>query len=303
MGTEKKIAVLMGGVSEERPVSLRSGEAVLAALERQGVAARGFDVRTGEEVRRAAAWADGVFIALHGRWGEDGTVQALLDDCGVPYTGSGMAASALAMDKLRTKWVWRGAGLPTPDFLVVMRDAPFELSQLDFGFPVMVKPAREGSSIGIARADTPEALHTALEAALALDREVIIERWIEGAEYTVALVGEQVLPAIRIETPRTFYDYEAKYHSDQTRYHCPCGLDAVREGELAELAAAAFGLLGCAGWGRVDLMVDEQGRPWLIEVNTVPGMTDHSLVPMAARQYGWSFDRLVMEILAAAGLA
>ena len=293
----ERIAVLMGGVSEERPISLRSGEAVVAALQRKGMAVKGFDVHTLADLQAAAEWADVAFLALHGRWGEDGTVQGILDTLGLPYTGSGLAASALAMDKLRTKLVWQALGLPTPAFDVVSPQRPLELSTFELAFPVMVKPAREGSSIGIARADTPEALHEAVEAALRLDEVVLIEQWIEGAEYTAGIVGERVLPLIRVETPRLFYDYTAKYTAGDTQYHCPCGLDAVQEGELAHLAMRAFQALGACGWGRVDLMVDEAGRPWLIEVNTLPGMTDHSLVPMAAQQLGWDFDTLVLRVL------
>lgn len=297
----KSIAVLMGGVSEERSVSLRSGEAVLAALRRQGRAARGFDVRTLDDLVAVARWADVAFLALHGRWGEDGTVQGVLDTLALPYTGSGLAASALAMDKYRTKLVWRALGLPTPEFDVVTRDRPLDLAVFSLGFPVMVKPAREGSSIGIARADTPAELQTAVEAALALDDVVLVERWIDGSEYTAGIVGDRVLPLIRVETPRMFYDYTAKYAADDTRYHCPCGLDTAREGELAHLAMQAFRAVGAEGWGRVDFMLDAQGRAWLIEVNTLPGMTDHSLVPMAARQFGWDFDTLVLRILETVG--
>lgn len=293
----EKIAVLMGGVSEERPVSLRSGKAVAGALRTLGHEVKACDVRTLQDVVEAVGGVDKAFVALHGRWGEDGTVQGILDTLKVPYTGSSLAASALAMDKVRSKWVWQAMGLPTPPFEVVTIDEPFDLSAYRLGFPVIVKPAHEGSSIGVTKVDTPEALKAAIDAALALDREVLIEKWIDGAEYTAAIVGETVLPLIRIETPRAFYDYTAKYESEQTQFHCPCGLDLIQEGELAELAQAAFSLLGCKGWGRVDFMVDTQGNPWLIEVNTIPGMTDHSLVPMAAKQYGWSFEQLVARIL------
>ncbi len=293
----RKVAVLMGGVSQERPVSLRSGEAVLAALRRKGYEARGFDVRTLADVVAAADWGDVAFLTLHGRWGEDGTVQGILDTLGVPYTGSGLAASALAMDKLRTKMVWRASGLSTPDFMVVDTRHPLDLSDFSLGFPVIVKPVHEGSSIGIARADTPEMLREAVNEALRLDDAVLVERWINGDEYTAGIVGEHVLPLIRVETPRVFYDYTAKYDSDQTRYHCPCGLDAAREAELAGLAMRAFQAVGAEGWGRVDFMLDEQGRCWLIEVNTLPGMTDHSLVPMAALRFGWDFDTLVERVL------
>ncbi|HIQ40691.1 MAG TPA: D-alanine--D-alanine ligase [Sulfurivirga caldicuralii] len=293
----ERIAVLMGGVSQERPISLRSGEAVVAALQQQGMAAEGFDVRTLEDLEAAARWADVAFLTLHGRWGEDGTVQGILDTLALPYTGSGLAASALAMDKMRTKLVWQALGLPTPAFDVVTPDRPLDMTTFALNFPVMVKPAHEGSSIGMARADTPSALHDAVEAALALDTVVLIEQWIEGAEYTAGIVGEQVLPLIRVETPRQFYDFTAKYAATDTRYHCPCGLDPHQEGALAHLAMRAFQAVGAQGWGRVDMMVDESGQSWLIEVNTLPGMTDHSLVPMAAQQLGWDFATLVMRIL------
>lgn len=292
-----RVAVLMGGIAEERPVSLRSGEAVAEALQRAGVQAEAVDVRTLTDLLQVAEQYQAAFIALHGRWGENGTVQAILDTLKLPYTGSRMAASALAMDKLRTKLAWRGAGLPTPAFEVMRADAPLNLATYTLGFPVMVKPAREGSSIGIQRVETPEALHDAVQQALRYDDEVLVEQWIEGEEYTAAIVDGRVLPLIRLETPRLFYDYEAKYHDDRTRYHCPCGLDPLKEAEIAELCRQAFELIGAEGWGRVDVMVDEAGQPWLIELNTVPGMTDHSLVPMAARVAGWSFEELVCRIL------
>lgn len=292
-----RVAVLMGGVSEERPISLRSGEAVTVALQRQGIDATACDVRTLDDLIKVADTYDRAFIALHGRWGEDGTVQGILDTLGMPYTGSGLAASALAMDKLRSKLAWRGAGLPTPAFDVVTPLAPLDLSQYTLGFPVMVKPVREGSSIGISRADTPEMLHEAVEIALKYDDEVLLEQWIDGTEYTAGIVGERVLPLIRLETPRQFYDYTAKYEAGDTRYHCPCGLNAVQEAEIAELCLEAFHTLGAEHWGRVDVMVDGEGKPWLIELNTVPGMTDHSLVPMAAKAAGMDFDTLVRTIL------
>ena len=291
-----RVAVLMGGVSEERPISLRSGEAVTAALQRQGIEAAACDVRTLNDLIRVAETYDRAFIALHGRWGEDGTVQGILDTLGMPYTGSGLAASALAMDKLRSKLAWRGVGLPTPAFDVVSAEAPLDLSTYALGFPVMVKPVREGSSIGISRADTPEMLHETVEIALKYDEEVLLEQWIDGAEYTAGILGERVLPLIRLETPRQFYDYTAKYEACDTRYHCPCGLSGAEEAHIAELCLEAFHVLGAQGWGRVDVMVDGNGQPWLIELNTVPGMTDHSLVPMAARAAGIEFGELVRPL-------
>ncbi len=294
---DESIAVLMGGISEERTVSLRSGAAVASALQKLGYDVKPCDVRTLKEVVSAVESVDKAFLALHGRWGEDGTVQGILDSLKVAYPGSGLAASALAMDKVRSKWVWHAAGLPTPAFEMVTAAQGFDLSRYNLGFPAIVKPAHEGSSIGVAKVETPEALKAAVDAALLLDHEVLIEKWVVGTEYTAAIVGEKVLPLIRIEPPHGFYDYAAKYESEQTQFFCPCGLNPVKEGEIAALAQAAFSLLGCRGWGRVDFMLDDQGQPWLIEVNTIPGMTDHSLVPMAARAFGWSFEQLVAQIL------
>ncbi len=293
----ESIAVLMGGVSEERPVSLRSGAAVASALQKLGYDVKPCDVRTLKEVVSAVENVDKAFLALHGRWGEDGTVQGILESLKVAYPGSGLAASALAMDKVRSKWVWHAAGLPTPAFEMVTAAQGFDLNHYNLGFPAIVKPAHEGSSIGVAKVETPEALKAAVDAALLLDHEVLIEKWVVGTEYTAAIVGEKVLPLIRIEPPHGFYDYAAKYESEQTRFFCPCGLNPVKEGEIAALAQAAFSLLGCCGWGRVDFMLDDQEQPWLIEVNTIPGMTDHSLMPMAARALGWSFEQLVAQIL------
>ncbi len=293
-----KVAVLMGGLSAEREVSLKSGKAVYDALLRKGVDAHAIDA--GKDVLQllAAGNYDRVFIALHGRGGEDGTLQGALDMLGLPYTGSGVLGSALSMDKLRAKLIWLSAGLPTPEFAVLDDAADFKQVIEKLGLPLMVKPAREGSSIGISKVTAAAQLPAARQAAAAFDTCVIAERCIEGAEYTAALLGNQALPLIRLETPRTFYDYAAKYSADSTRYFCPAGLSAVQEQTLHEMAQRAFEVLGCSGWGRVDFMCDAQGRPWLIECNTVPGMTDHSLVPMAAREAGIAFDDLVWRILA-----
>ncbi len=293
-----KVAVLMGGLSAEREVSLKSGKAVYDALLRKGVDAHAIDA--GKDVLQllAAGNYDRVFIALHGRGGEDGTLQGALDMLGLPYTGSGVLGSALSMDKLRAKLIWLSAGLPTPEFAVLDDAADFKQVIEKLGLPLMVKPAREGSSIGISKVTAAAQLPGARQAAAAFDTCVIAERCIEGAEYTAALLGNQALPLIRLETPRTFYDYAAKYSADSTRYFCPAGLSAVQEQTLQEMAQRAFEALGCSGWGRVDFMCDAQGRPWLIECNTVPGMTDHSLVPMAAREAGIAFDDLVWRILA-----
>lgn len=293
-----KVAVLMGGVAAEREVSLRSGAAVLQALLRRGVDAHGIDVRGPQALRELEQGGfDRVFIALHGRGGEDGVMQGALETLGLPYTGSGVLGSALGMDKLRTKQLWLGAGLPTAEFALLDAGTDFEAVVARLGLPLMVKPAREGSSIGMTKVTRAEQLPEAWKQAARYDQEVLAERWIHGAEYTAAVLRGEPLPLIRLETPRDFYDYEAKYHADNTRYICPCGLDAARERELQALALRAFEAVGASGWGRVDLMIEQDGRPWLLEVNTVPGMTDHSLVPMAARAAGIDFDELVWRIL------
>ena len=292
-----KVAVLMGGWAAEREVSLVSGNAVLAGLQRRGVDAHGVDVQPDILQVLPAGGFDRAFIVLHGRGGEDGVIQGALEILGLPYTGSGVMGSAIGMDKYRSKLVWQGAGLPTPGFAVIGAETDLDAAA-ELGFPLMVKPTREGSSIGMARADDPAGLRAAWELAARYDARVMAERWISGAEYTAAILGESPLPLIRLETDRAFYDYTAKYEADDTRYLIPCGLDAVRERELQDLALRAFQAVGASGWGRVDLLMDGEGRPWLIEVNTVPGMTGHSLVPMAARAAGIDFDELVWRILA-----
>lgn len=292
-----KVAVLMGGLSAERPVSLKSGAAVLAALRQRGVDARGIDVGHDVLAQLTAGGFARVFIVLHGRGGEDGVIQGALEMLGLPYTGSGVLASALGMDKLRTKRVWLGAGLPTPAFEELNADTDFAAVAARLGLPLMVKPAHEGSSIGLTKVMRAEELEAAWREAAGYDREVFAESWVSGSEYTVAILGEAVLPPIRLETPRGFYDYEAKYHADDTRYLCPCGLAPQAEARLKALALAAFRAVGAVGWGRVDVMADAAGEFWPIEVNTVPGMTDHSLVPMAARQAGIDFPELVWRIL------
>ncbi|MBW3566844.1 MAG: D-alanine--D-alanine ligase [Proteobacteria bacterium] len=293
-----KVAVLFGGMSAEREISLKSGGEVLRALEARGVDAHKVDPAEGLLEQLLAGKFDRAFIVLHGRGGEDGTVQGLLQLMNIPYTGSGVLGSALAMDKLRTKQVWLAAGLPTPEYVHVNSADELRAFVARVGYPVAVKPAREGSSIGVTRLTAEKDLDAAYTTARELDELVIAERWITGSEYFCSVLGEQALPMVRMETPREFYDYKAKYFSDDTRYHCPSGLSASREAELQRMCLRAFDAVDAKGWGRVDFMMDADGRPWLIELNTVPGMTDHSLVPMSARAVGIEFDELVVQILA-----
>lgn len=295
-----RVAVLYGGRSAEREVSLKSGAAVLRGLLEAGVDAYGIDAGVDLLQQLLATRPDRVFIALHGSGGEDGTVQGALEWLGIPYTGSGVKAAALAMDKLRCKQLWQGAGLPTARFAVLEAGSDWAAVLAELGGDVMVKPAHEGSSLGMARARSAAELEQAWRAAHAYDACVIAESWIAGAEYTIAILGARALPVIRLETEREFYDYEAKYLRDDTRYLCPCGLPAEREAELQALALRAFASLDARGWGRVDVMATADGQWCLLEVNAVPGMTDHSLVPMAAAAAGLSFAELVLEILASA---
>ena len=292
-----RVAVLMGGWAAEREISLISGQAVLEGLRRRGVDAHGIDVQRDVLEVLASDRFDRAFIVLHGRGGEDGVLQGALEILGIPYTGSGVMGSAIGMDKYRSKLVWQGAGLPTPGFALIEQEADLAAAE-ELGFPLMVKPAHEGSSIGMARADDAKALRAAWQAASGYDGQVLAERWVTGSEFTAGILGDLALPLIRLETPHAFYDYNAKYEAEDTRYLIPCGLDASREAELQQLALRAFHAVGASGWGRVDLLMDEEGRPWLIEVNTVPGMTSHSLVPMAANAVGIGFDELVWRILA-----
>jgi D-alanine-D-alanine ligase len=293
-----KVAVLMGGRSAEREISLQSGAAVLDALQQRAVDAVALDAGADDFVQRLLEGGfDRAFNALHGRGGEDGVVQGLLTAIGIPVTGSGILGSALAMDKLRSKQLWEGVNLPTPAFVTLRSDADLQTAVQQLGFPMILKPVHEGSSIGMTKVKTDSDLYTAWQLARRYDRQVLAERWVTGTEYTAALVGKTALPLIRLETPREFYDYEAKYQADSTSYHCPCGLPADQEAELQNLAVRAFEALDASGWGRVDFFLDEAGNPWLIEANTVPGMTDHSLVPMAAQQFGWGMPELVWRIL------
>lgn len=291
-----RVAVLLGGKSAERPVSLKSGAAVLEAFARLGIPATAIDTADQGWMQELAANYSHCFLALHGPGGEDGTVQGALECLGVKYTGSSVMASALGMDKLRCKLLWLGQGLSTPRFVELTADSDWQGVATSLG-EAIVKPACEGSSIGMARAATAEELKAAWQDARAYGR-VFAEQWISGGEYTVAILDGQALPAIRLETDASFYDYNAKYISDSTRYYCPAGLSEADEAELSRLARDAFNSVGCSGWGRVDVMRGADGQFYLLEVNTVPGMTDHSLVPMAAKQAGISFDELVLRILA-----
>lgn len=292
-----RVAVLYGGISAEREISLKSGPAVLEALCAAGVDAFGIDV--GEDVlqRLAGERIDRAFIVLHGRGGEDGSMQGLLECAGIPYTGSGILASSLAMDKLRTKQVWLTLGLPTPRHAVLASEQDCHAAAAQLGFPLIVKPAHEGSSIGMAKVDGIAELIAAWRAASAYDRSVLVEQWIQGPEFTVAMLRGQILPPIGLGTTHSFYDFDAKYLANDTQYRVPCGLSPEKEQELRELCARACDAVGVRGWGRVDVMQDGEGRFWLLEVNTVPGMTDHSLVPMAARAAGLDFQQLVLAVL------
>jgi D-alanine-D-alanine ligase len=292
-----RVAVLLGGDSTEREISLLSGNAVLAGLKRRGVDAHAFDPLEQALATLLSERFDRVWIALHGPGGEDGTLQGALEYLGVPYTGSGVMGSAIAMDKLRTKRLAHAVGVATADYVVLRGQQDFELALDRLGVPMIVKPATQGSSVGMSKVEQATDLPAAYEAAARIESSVFAEAWISGREYTVAILQGRALPAIRIETPRTFYDYEAKYFRDDTRYFCPSGLSVPAEQHLANLAVAAFDAVDAGGWGRADFMTDTTGRPLLLEVNTVPGMTDHSLVPMAARAAGIDFDELAWRVL------
>lgn len=292
-----RVAVLYGGISAEREISLISGAAVIRALKEEGVEVEPVDVGADALTQLQQLKVDRVFIALHGAGGEDGKIQALLEYLGIPYTGSGIAASALCMDKLRTKQLWRGVGLSTPDYALLSEKSDWQAVMQSLGGIVMVKPCHEGSSIGMAKATNAAELAAAFKTARGYDSVVLAERYISGAEYTVAILDREVLPPIKLETHHQFYDFDAKYQAEDTRYICPCGLDEKQEARLRELALAAFVAVGAKGWGRVDVMADQQGNFYLLELNTVPGMTSHSLVPMAAKAGGYGFNQLILAIL------
>jgi D-alanine-D-alanine ligase len=290
-----KVAVLFGGTSAEREVSLNSGSRVLAALQGQGIDAHAFDpaVQTLDDLKGY----DRAFIALHGRHGEDGTIQGALEVMHIPYTGSGVLASALAMDKFRTKLMWQAAGLPIPEYALLNADSDFAEIEEELGLPLFVKPAREGSSIGVTKVKARGELKAAYEEAARHDPLVIAEKGVMGGEYTVGIIGDEAMPIIKIEPATEWYDYEAKYNRDDTKYLCPCGLPEAKEQQIRKGALEAFRILGGRGWGRVDFLMDEEGNHYFLEVNTAPGMTDHSLVPMAARVSGLEYPALVRRVL------
>ena len=292
-----KVAVLFGGTSSEREISLLTGRAVHAALQRSGIDAYAVDPREKALQELVDEGFDRAWVALHGPGGEDGTVQGALECLGIPYTGSGVLGSAVCMDKLRTKQLVSSVGIATADFVVLRDERDFDLALTRLGLPMFVKPATQGSSVGMSKVERPEDLPVAFAAAAATDPCVLAEAYISGAEYTVGVLAGEALPSIRIRTTQTFYDYQAKYFRDDTQYDCPSGLSAETERHLAALALGAFDATGASGWGRADFMMDSTGRPLLLEINTVPGMTDHSLVPMAARARGMSFEQLVWRVL------
>ena len=292
-----RVAVLLGGTSSEREISLKSGNACLAALVKRGVDAHPFDPKEKPLAELVTRKFDRVFIALHGPGGEDGTVQGALEFLGLPYTGSGVMGSAIGMDKLRTKRLAQSVGIPTTDYMVLRSPADLDTCLERLGLPLIVKPATQGSSVGMTKVEKAEQLLGAYQAAALLEPDVFAEPWITGGEYTVAVLQGRALPSIRIETPAVFYDYQAKYFRTDTKYHCPSGLSAEAEKHLASLSLGTFEAVGAEGWGRADFMMDKTGRPYLLEINTIPGMTDHSLVPKAAGALGINFEQLVWQVL------
>ena len=295
-----KVAVLMGGKSAEREISLMSGDNVLAGLRRKGVDAHAFDPAQRPVFEIKSSGYARAFNVLHGRYGEDGTVQGALESMEIPYTGSGVMASALCLDKLRTKLIWLATGIPTPRHAVLTAASDWAAVVKHVGLPLIVKPAREGSSLGLTKVTSIEKIEGAYEIAANFDTLVLAEEFIAGRELTAAFLADRALPLIRIEAPQGNYDYQHKYFSDDTRYHCPCGLPAAQEKALQALVMRAADVLGCSGWGRADLMLRDDGQAFLLEMNTIPGMTGHSLVPIAARAAGIEFDDLVLKILESA---
>jgi D-alanine-D-alanine ligase len=298
-----KVAVLLGGRSAEREISLMSGNAVLGALRERGVDAHAFDPQARDVSDLKRERFDRAFIALHGRYGEDGTVQGALELLGIPYTGSGVMASSLAMDKWRTKLIWQTAGIPVPKDMLVDESTDWNAVVEKLGLPLIVKPVHEGSTIGLSKVRSVTELPGAYRIAARHDRMVLAEEFIDGQELTASILGENALPLIRIEAPQGNYDYQSKYFSEETKYYCPAGIDAETERTIRDVAWRAFQLLGCEGWGRADLVLRTDSTFSFLEMNTSPGMTGHSLVPMAARQAGLSFPDLVVRILEGAHVA
>ena len=294
-----KIAVLYGGTSAEREVSLKSGQAVLAGLKENGIDAHLVDTKEYCITNLKQDGFSKAFVILHGRGGEDGITQAILTYQNIPYTGSDVLSSALTMDKLKTKLVWKSLGLPVANYVMVDKSQSIDVDKIvkQLGLPLFVKPCHEGSSVGMSRVNKADELKAAIDFGFKYDNTVMVESFLAGPEFTVAIVGDEVLPSIYIKPATNFYDYDAKYLSDKTQYFCPSGLSTNKEKEICKLALDAYKAVGCRGWGRVDIMFDENEKPYLLEVNTAPGMTDHSLVPMAAKEYGWSFNELVKRIL------
>ncbi|MCO6546823.1 MAG: D-alanine--D-alanine ligase [Gilliamella sp.] len=294
-----KVAVLYGGTSAEREVSLKSGKAVHAGLLANGIDAHLIDTKYHSITNLKEKGYTKAFIILHGRGGEDGIVQAILTYQNIPYTGSDVLSSALTMDKLKTKLVWKSLNLPVAEYVMVEKSQSIDTDTIvkQLGLPLFVKPSHEGSSVGMARVNEASELEAAISAAFKYDSVVMVESFLAGPEFTVAIVGDEVLPSIHIKPATKFYNYDAKYLSDTTQYFCPSGLPDEQEKEIRKLALDAYKAVGCRGWGRVDIMFNANQKPFLLEVNTAPGMTDHSLVPMAAKEHGWSFNELVARIL------
>ena len=292
-----KVAVLMGGQSAEREISLKSGAAVLNALIAKKIEADAIDVDQDIFEKLRSGNYKRAFIALHGPMGEDGSIQGGLEVIGLPYSGSGVMASSICMNKVMTKTIWKGYQIPSPKFKVLTDTYDSEVLERDLGLPMIFKPVSQGSSIGMTKVNLKEEIASAWESAREFENSVIAEQWVDGEEYTVTILEDRALPIIRLETPRTFYDFDAKYASNETKYHCPSGLPEELEKKIKDLALRAFKVTEASGWGRVDVILDKNQQPWFLEINTVPGMTDHSLVPMAAKAENICFDELVVKIL------